>query len=335
MRDVYGFYDHQVWHELLPVAAKTLIAEHAPLVDLLWFYDELACSKVDQVILRRLNSGEYLSESPTHQRASFGKLLEHLLHLRDEKAPFVDKLLPHAESRLLALRAQQGGFRHEDVAQNKLRVAVLGDASGSMDVSIRVASTLASLLQATYSQAELLFFSARARQPPGGCMPKTAAEVLQVAETVRARGSTCMAAALYPFYRQRKPLDLVVMVTDEEETEAYHGWDFVDLFAAYRLRVAPQCRLMLVSFLPPGDRFPGRIRSQLERAKLWQPGMVYQFRLNDRRPDTSRFDALLAKLRVMMMPLRYRYTHVLETLDEAIPALPQTIAMLIHDYGVA
>ena len=58
--------------------AKQLIASHAPLEDVLWFYEELSSGhRVDQAIARRLESGEELGNQ--RGRVNYGKLMERML----------------------------------------------------------------------------------------------------------------------------------------------------------------------------------------------------------------------------------------------------------------
>ena len=99
------------------------------------------------------------------------------------------------------------------------RVAVLGDASGSMEVAINTATILGSLLSVCLN-ADLRFFNDGSFPPP--TMPTKAAEVLTVTEQVPATGLTSPAVALTPFFAEAKagtepPVDLFIVVSDEEE----------------------------------------------------------------------------------------------------------------------
>ncbi len=57
--------------------------------------------------------------------------------------------------------------------------------------------------------------------------------VLRVVEEIPAAGSTSMAAALWPYYEQRIPLDLILLVSDEGENRACHQFMLTPLFQAY------------------------------------------------------------------------------------------------------
>ncbi len=74
-------------------------------------------------------------------------------------------------------------------------VVVIGDASYSMDVAIRVSTVIASVLTAL-ANAELKFFTGECVDPP--IIPRNVPQVLDVASGVKADGLTAPAAALYP-----------------------------------------------------------------------------------------------------------------------------------------
>jgi hypothetical protein len=73
-------------------------------------------------------------------------------------------------------------------------VAVLGDASFSMDVAIRTSTILASLL-AAIGGGELTFFSEEARLPEDGT-PASAEGCIKVAFNTKTAGMTAPAAAI-------------------------------------------------------------------------------------------------------------------------------------------
>jgi len=69
---------------ILTPAAQLVLAEKAPLEELLWFYHELASPETEKVIAKRLREGEQIAASA---RASYGKLMERLLYFREKKLP--------------------------------------------------------------------------------------------------------------------------------------------------------------------------------------------------------------------------------------------------------
>jgi len=286
---------------------------------------------VAEAIGARLARGEGLSGG--HLRTdSFGKLLERILTLRRLGAPFWRQLTPIAESlldelksrRVALVRAAEGppslqtlaaeALAHTEgaaaaaaivpevvaaslPADTSLRVAVLGDASGSMQACVEAACIAGAMVTAIFD-AELLFYNEGAFRASSHPCPRSAAEVLEVSEEVRAVGGTAPAAALLEFYSARKPVDLLIVVTDEEESdvptgmpEGAHG--FAELFARYRREVHAEAKLVFVSFLDNVAEEGKMVRALRALSEL-PAGAVSQVKYDIRRPDLSKFDDLLS-----------------------------------------
>ena len=288
---------------------------------------------VSTAISTRLAAGEGLEGG--HLRTdSFGKLLERLLTLRKLNVPFWDQLTPLAEklleelkSRRLALvRTAEGppslqalaALALQDVegaaeaipeavalsvpADTSLKVAVLGDASGSMQCCVEAACIAGCMLTAVFD-AELVFFNEAAFRAESHPCPRSAAEVLQVSEEVRAVGGTAPAAALLEFYSSRESVDLFIIVTDEEESDRPAGLpvgckDFGDLFVRFRQEVSPRAKVLFVSFLEngTGDGMMVHGLRKLEANGLLPSGAVQQVKYDRKRPDLSKFDGLLSEV---------------------------------------
>ncbi len=105
-------------------------------------------------------------------------------------------LIPIAERRLKAIKLPL-----------EPPVVVWGDASYSMDVSIRTSTIIASLLT-VLSDAEIFFFNVQSFAPPS--LPATIPQVLDVALNTRADGLTANACALRKYYDERKPVKFMV-----------------------------------------------------------------------------------------------------------------------------
>jgi len=99
-------------------------------------------------------------------------------------------------------------------------VAVFGDASFSMDVAIRCATIIGSVLTLLTS-AELKFFHSQCFDPV--VVPKNVAQVMTVATETKADGLTAPACALVDYYNQKKVVKFFVVVTDEIENEKFQG----------------------------------------------------------------------------------------------------------------
>jgi hypothetical protein len=244
--------------------SKARIASYEEKLDtILWYYEDLQCSEVDDIISERLKTGEKIT-------LPYGKLMERLLLLRTlrdnepatpvfrgrrrgratrndnnqhsaqaSKATFYSDLLLVAEAQLEKIKLPL-----------ESPVAVMGDASSSMSVAIRTATILSSLLTAICS-AKLNFFHTQMFLP--AFTPKTIEDVLTLALTTRASGSTANGASLVPYYDGKEVIKTFVMVTDEEENTDAHLADgtstrFFNLFMKYRAEIYP-AKLVFISFL--------------------------------------------------------------------------------------
>jgi len=191
---------------LLPPKARALIARHAAMEDVLWRYEELQCPETTQILSERLKEKDVFN--PNHPRSNYGKLMERILTLREKKIPIFQDLIPHAKQRL-----------QEIVMPNSfIRVAVLGDKSGSMDVAIRSASVISSLLCVAFN-ADLKFFDSRCVTPK--VVPRKVEDTIEIVDTIKAEGGTSMAAGMGYYLENEISLDLVVLVSDEDERDRW------------------------------------------------------------------------------------------------------------------
>lgn len=238
-------------------------------------------------------------------KLSYGKIMERILYFKESKKGqlFYENLLTIAQKKLSGLNVPISP-----------PACVIGDASGSMQVAIKTSTILSSIVCAV-SNADLVFFDDKVIKPP--CIPRNVAQVLEVAEKVQTRGSTHNAVGLWKYYAKKIPLKFVFMVTDEEENGTSHGYLFNALFKKYREEVAPDCKLVYVSFLhdpkKPGQMVREAIKPELDLKPL-------QFRLNLKRPDLTKVDSWLGLLalenqtfEVSSRSVNIRVVHVLTT----------------------
>jgi len=125
VRIPYSFLRSQI--KPLPAEAKEYIIQYTPLDTLIWWYEELSCPALEKLLDARLDK-----ERPSF---AYGKLMERLLYFKSINAPFFKKLIPFAEERLANIQLTL-----------ESPVVVIGDASYSMDVAIRVSTVIASVL---------------------------------------------------------------------------------------------------------------------------------------------------------------------------------------------
>lgn len=275
-------YSHlKQFKDQLTEKSKAKIAEYEEKLDtVLWYYEDLQCQAVDDILSERLRNGEQIT-------LPYGKLMERLMLLRTinearqqaliirqftmrrgrqaapsldagaKKSSFYADLLLIAEAQLKTLKLPLGS-----------PVAVLGDASSSMNVAIRTATILSSLLTAICS-AKLSFFNTDVILP--AFTPKTIEDVLTLALTTTASGSTANAAGLLPYYNEKEVIKTFIMVTDEEENTPLELSDgsvvgFFDLFMKYREDVYP-AKLVFISFLKQ-QHAQGQIYQQFKDANV-------------------------------------------------------------------
>jgi hypothetical protein len=273
-------YSHlKQFKDQLNESSKAKIAAKEDKLDtILWYYEDLQCSPVDDIISERLRDGEQIT-------LPYGKLMERLLLCRllregepttggrygrrtaqntastqpahPDKAKFYTDLLPVAQAQLEKIKLPL-----------ESPVAVIGDASGSMEVAIRTATILSSLLTAICS-AKLNFFNDKVFE--AAFIPKTLEDVLSLAIVTKADGSTANAAGLVPYYNAKEVIKTFVMVTDEEENANGTIADgtptrFFDLFMKYRAEIYP-AKLVFISFLSH-QHAQGQMYSQFKTANV-------------------------------------------------------------------
>lgn len=278
----------------LTVESKARVASYEKKLDtIIWWYEDLRCEEVDKVILHRIESGETIN-------LPNGKLLERLLVLKmyrenisntrsygrdqqprtvdETKAPFFKQLLPLAQKKIDGISLSL-----------EPPIAVLGDASGSMEIAIRTSSIIAGLLTAITS-AQLCFFNTENRYAP--YLPKTIEEVLQLAVDTQAGGGTTPAASLWPFYEKKEVIKTFIVVTDEEEngTCSCNGDWFHQMYEKYHDEVYP-AKLVFVSFFS-FQQAKGHMVPKLE--ELGFKPLRFVFDLS--RPDLTKLDKLFGML---------------------------------------
>jgi hypothetical protein len=305
---MYSFVRKCVEPRLFTIEVKSLLVAGAPLGDVIWFFHELACAESAAVLDARLATGESL-DSPFF-KLNFGKVMQRLLTFKEQGYAFTRHLLELAQTRLSALVAPP----------SDVRVAVLGDASASMGEAVKAASILGGLLSACFS-AELLFFNHVVIEPV--VQPRTAEQVLEVASTTPADGGTAPAAALAKLYMARQAMDVIVVVTDEEETNVIDykhvqlpglpvdarvgAITFANLFKLYKRHVSPGAQLVFCSFLG------SNVRQGAMQAALTAVGVQSKvFLLNLICPDLSKFDDVLA----LVARARAEFSPIINTLDD-------------------
>ncbi|EFA81946.1 hypothetical protein PPL_05180 [Heterostelium album PN500] len=251
---------------------RLIIANYEDLSIVLWWYHELASFDVDNAIARRLANNELGA-------ISLGTLLERAIHFQQQGIPLFRDILP-------IIRNAFAVFSKRIALPPPLMT--LGDASNSMDVAIKISTIIASLVTSLTDNASLRFFNHAPLWAP--LDPTSLTDVFNVANIIQGSGSTSPAAGLYPIYENGQVLRYLVMVTDEEENSNYKSYNFLKLYQEYIAKVAPNCKLVFVSFLRQNEE--GQMTTQLKEAGI----VPLQFCLDKNRPDVTKIDDLITTL---------------------------------------
>jgi len=281
------------------------LARHIPLETVIWYFEEMyQTNKTCASILKsRLEEPGALEQALASGAKvySFGKLMERILMLQKmkQRAKFqkvssaendlADLVIPIAKRKLSALREK---WSSQSRNSNK-KLAVLGDASSSMQCAIDAATIFAGFLSALLD-GELIFFNHEAVHSPHK-KPSTVPQVLDICHKIRASGGTSLASALGYYFQRKIWLDAVVLVTDEEENTAWSGRLFAKLFQEYQATVNPEVKLVVVC-VGCGDR--------AFRSSLAQYGIEHNtVHIDNARPDLTKFDALIGDIAYNCMGL--------------------------------
>jgi len=270
---------------------KELISQYESLDTVLWYWDELNTPIVNSILVNRL--GRLSSNDVRELNLSYGKLVELLVKVNH----------PQLSEQLIALTEQRLQSYESTI---EAPVAILGDASSSMDVAIKTSSIVTSLL-CSLTQAELHLFNSRDVPIPRDQTPRTIEQAVRFAKQMRASGSTSPAASLNYYYTRKQPIRTFIMITDEEENTSttgqsswyrssnIGGYMFTELYQKYVNEIYP-ARLIFISFSDPNKdaQMVRELKAKLGEAFVSEYVDVYKFDV--RNPDLNRFDFVLHRM---------------------------------------
>ncbi|MBD3190243.1 MAG: hypothetical protein GF308_06350 [Candidatus Heimdallarchaeota archaeon] len=125
------------------------------------------------------------------------------------------------------------------------KVAIIGDASGSMSYAIDFATILTSIIYTKALGAELHFFNSKHIYP--SITPKNFESALKISEEVNARGYTAPAVVIEDFLVEKKQFNTIIFVTDEQENTK--GKKYPNLAAAFvdYLNLFPTTKILFLT----------------------------------------------------------------------------------------
>lgn len=255
---------------------KRLIASQENLRTVLWYHDEIG---QDDIIVSRL-------QNDPNVNLPYGKLVD--IIMAKQNCKLRDLLI--------------------NIAQNKLKnykinlpspIAIFCDASYSMDIAIKTSAILSSLL-CVMTNAELSVFqnkNQRINDPP-----HDVASSLMFAQLTKANFSTCPASSLMPYLEQKREVQSIIIITDQEEntrideTNCSNNFNlpgyFAHTFNRYTQEVYP-ARLVFITF---GDNNSMIKRLINVMGESYVKEMVTDYNFSKNEPDLRKLDAILEKM---------------------------------------
>jgi hypothetical protein len=235
----------RVQHEkLMTPTLLDKVFDYTCLSDILTHWDSFSkCDNSASKLVQRITSGEDLN-------VPYGELMKRIQTLEEEgnesNKGLVTCLIDVAEKKL-----------NSYMLNIEQPVAVLGDASASMDVAIKTSSIIMSILcSACNANMHLFNESDLVIENP----PRNVTDVINLSKTFKADGCTAPCASLYPYYAKKEVVKTFILVTDEEENTGYdksYNTDlyFAPMFKKYSDEVYP-AKLVFVSFVPDNKDGP-------------------------------------------------------------------------------
>ncbi|KAN0036759.1 hypothetical protein ACTFIV_002068 [Dictyostelium citrinum] len=275
-KPTYSFLRKNLPEELFDGKMKTMVAEYEEIEALIWWLNELSNEeKVLEIIIKRISSGK-----ESLKNVSIGTLLEKSMSLSQE-SPLFNCLFPEIIKKMIELREK---------FVLPPPISIFGDKSGSMDVAIRLSNIISFIVSSLTPGAELSFFDTEDVPSP---IPVDSLENLfKLKDLIRASGGTDPGASMYKLLSKKVVKNYIVVVTDEEENGNSHG-TFSELFIKYREEVAPNCKLIFISFIPQYSE--GQMVGELRRKGIDSSTLI-QIPFDATNPDVSKIDGTLSSL---------------------------------------
>lgn len=173
------------------------------------------------------------------------------------------------------------------------KVGIFGDASGSMEVAIKTSSIIMSIL-CVIANADMNLFRSKVeiiKNPP-----KNVKDVITFNDVCKANGGTNPASSLEPYYTNKENLDIIIIVTDEEENEKCKNMNFSDMFNKYCETMGKIPKLVFISFLDINRNKKGQMVQEFNTKYPKYEEYIYQYIFDKNKPDLTKLDSVLSKL---------------------------------------
>lgn len=248
----------------------------------IWYWEELNTKQNDEKFI------ESISKNGIDM--SCGKTIERILTIRNYGSlNMCEGLKKSANEQLNKLKVDLG------------KVAILGDASASMNVAIKTASIIGCVLSQV-CDAEIRLFNTKDIPLP---KPKNVNDVIELTKQFKANNATAPAVSLVPYYENKQKVDIFIVVTDEEENTSstgksnwynkgnVDGYMFAELYKKYIEEINPSTKLVFISFTQPG------VKSQME-LDIYKHIPAYEnlsvYKVDRNRPDLGKLEKIIHEI---------------------------------------
>lgn len=250
---------------------RNMIVNNESVKTILWYWDELVTNTNVLDVLQRIKTSEDID-------LSYGKIVDIISKTTNKE--ILDELIRLGEQKL-------GQYKMEV----EHPVAVVGDASYSMEVAIKTSGIITSLLCYICNASLHLFHDKDVHfENP----PRTIVDAVKFGKTVKVMGCTAPASSLWFYYKDKKVVKTFIIITDEYENRAYQNHRFADLYMKYMKEVYP-AKLVFISFTDPNT--DGQMAKDLKyRLRNQYDELVKVFKFNVKNPDLNRMDIVLKYL---------------------------------------
>lgn len=250
----------------------TRIARKENLRTLLWYLHEFETPEIRNIIAERLQNENIINT------LSYGQITMMLMNSRVEDSLY-NMLITASETKLRTYRINLPS-----------PIAILCDASGSMQVAVKTSSIISSLLCAM-CEAELHIFK---NQNQIANPPRTVKESIVFSKQMNADGGTCPASSMNHFLTTKKEVRTFFVVTDQEENGVCQGMNFATTFQKYYNTVS-KARLIFITF-GKSMQMIRQLESTLGQGICSDIVKNYVFDFND--PDLRKLDIVLNSIAV-------------------------------------
>lgn len=251
--------------------AKRLICEYTPIETILFYWHELNCNQVAELISSKIENAVI--------NLPYGNLLDNIIKM-DKYHELKNKLLVIA---------------NEKITKYKLTlekpVVILCDGSSSMDIAIKTSAIVSSILTAI-CQAQLRVF--RSQDELIKNPPRTAEDAILFSKYCHANNCTNPASSIYPYYANKIEVKTFIVITDEEENEKVNNMNFADIFKKYREEIY-KSKIIFISFIKNRNNHMQMIYDIKNKINNVEEDIL-QFTFDFHNPDLRRLDNILGQI---------------------------------------